>query len=160
MMETPRPKVGHLIGLIFLCLAVAGIAGAITVPEVAGWYQILVHPFIAPPDYVFGPVWTVLYILMALAAWRAWGRDAYLWQSTAIQLFLFQLALNFAWSFIFFRYHQMGAAFVEILLLELAILVTLRAFLKRDLMAGILMIPYAAWVGFASWLNFEFWRLN
>jgi translocator protein len=160
MIESPKAKAGYLAGLIGLCLLVAGTAGLITMPEVKGWYQGLVHPSISPPDSVFGPVWTTLYIMMAVAAWRAWGADEYRWHSNTIRLFIAQLALNFGWSFIFFGLHFMGAAMIEIMVLELVVLATTVVFFKRDPVAGLLMVPYVIWVGFASVLNFGFWALN
>lgn len=155
-----KPRIGYLVALILLCLAVAGVASVITMPAVKGWYQALVHPSFSPPDAVFGPVWTTLYIMMAVAAWRAWGMDGYQWGSTAIRLFLIQLALNFAWSFIFFGGHLIGIAAVEIVFLEIAIIATAWAFMVRDRIAGLLMLPYIAWVGFATALNLGFWTLN
>ena len=154
------PKFSYLVGLIVLCLGVAGTATVVTLPSVRDWYHTLVQPSFAPPDAVFGPVWTALYVMMAVAAWRAWGRDAYAWDSTCLRLFLFQLALNFAWSFILFEFHQIGMAAIEIVALEIAIVVAAVAFLMRDRVAGILMLPYIAWVGFASALNIAFYRLN
>ena len=155
-----NPRFGYLVVLIVLCLGVAGIASMVTIPAIQGWYKDLVRPSFTPPDGVFGPVWTVLYVMMALAAWRAWGRDQYKWDSPCIRLFLTQLALNFAWSFMFFKFHLIGAAAIEIVILEIAIIVTTVAFLMRDRIAGMLMVPYVLWVAFASALNIAFWRLN
>jgi tryptophan-rich sensory protein len=98
--------------------------------------------------------------MMALAAWRAWGRDQYQWDSSCIRLFLIQLALNFAWSFLFFKFHLISVAAIEIVVLEITIIVTTVAFLMRDRIAGLLMVPYVLWVAFASALNIAFWRLN
>ena len=155
-----KPHVGYLVALIVLCLAVGGVASVITMPAVQGWYQTLVHPSFTPPDAVFGPVWTTLYIMMGVAAWRAWCVDGYQWSSMSIRLFLIQLALNFAWSFLFFGSHLIGIAAVEIVILEITIIATTWAFLMRDRIAGLLMLPYVAWVGFASALNIGFWHLN
>ncbi len=150
----------YLLALILLCLAVGWMASLITMPAVKGWYQTLSHPSFTPPDAVFGPVWTALYIMMAVAAWRAWGIDGYKWESVAIRLFFIQLALNFAWSFIFFGGQFIGIAAIEIVILEIAIIATSWEFLKRDRIAALLMLPYIAWVGFASILNIAFWHLN
>ncbi|EME68565.1 TspO and MBR-like protein [Paramagnetospirillum caucaseum] len=155
-----NPRFGYLVVLIVLCLGVAGISSMVTIPAVHGWYKDLAHPSFTPPDAVFGPVWTALYIMMAVASWRAWGRDQYQWDSSCIRLFLIQLALNFAWSFLFFKFHLIGVAAVEIVVLEIAIIVTTVAFLMRDKIAGMLMVPYLLWVGFASALNIGFWSLN
>ncbi|MBF0423658.1 MAG: tryptophan-rich sensory protein [Magnetococcales bacterium] len=155
-----NPRFGYLVVLIVLCLGVAGISSMVTIPAVHGWYKDLSHPSFTPPDAVFGLVWTALYIMMAVAAWRAWGRDQYQWDSSCIRLFLIQLALNFAWSFLFFKFHLNGVAAVEIVVLEIAIIVTTVAFLMRDKNAGMLMVPYLLWVGFASALNIGFWSHN
>jgi tryptophan-rich sensory protein len=99
------------IGLVFwlgLCLAVAGLGGRLTVNEIPGWYRTLVRPAIAPPNWVFGPVWTLLYALMAIAAWRVWLAAPSQMRTCGLALFLVQLALNFAWSWIFFRQHALG----------------------------------------------------
>lgn len=155
-----KPGYGYLLGLVGLCLGVAGSASLVTLPAVAGWYQDLVHPSFTPPDSVFGPVWTTLYLAMAVAAWRAWRCDDFQWGSPCLGLFLLQLTLNFAWSFLFFQFHLIGVAAIEIVVLELAIIVTTLAFSFRDRAAGILMLPYIVWVGFATVLNFGFWSLN
>lgn len=149
-----------LLGLLALCYGVASIAGAATVPEVKVWYQTLIHPSFAPPDGVFGPVWTLLYGMMAIAAWRAWRKDGFAWSSTALRLFLLQLGLSFVWSFLFFSFHLLIVSAVEILLLEGAILATTFVFFRRDRTAGLLMLPYVLWAGFASALNLAFASLN
>ena len=155
-----RSRSGYLLALITLCLIVGGLAGLVTMPSVKGWYQTLVHPSFTPPDAVFGPVWMVLYVMMAVAAWRAWGCDEYQWGSTTIRLFIIQLAFNFAWSFIFFGWHYLGVAAVEIVVLETVVIITTWTFLSRDRIAALLMLPYIGWVGFAAVLNIGFWNLN
>jgi benzodiazapine receptor len=149
-----------LIGWLILCFAVAGISGSWTAANVAGWYRTLVRPSFAPPNWIFAPVWTMLYAAMAVAAWRVWQSPASDFRSWGIGLFLFQLALNFAWSLIFFRNHAIGVALVEIVLLWCAIAATLLVFRRIDVPAAWLMGPYLAWVTFASLLNGAFWRLN
>lgn len=150
----------RLLGLFVLCLMVGGIAGAITVPEVQGWYRTIVKPGFTPPDRVFGPVWSTLYPMMALAAWLAWRRDLFSWSSWALRLFLLQLGLNFLWSFFFFTFHWLAAASVEAIFLWLSILITTRSFFKRDLWAGLLMVPYLLWVSVAAVLTCTIWSLN
>ncbi len=125
-----------------------------------GWYAELNKPAWNPPDWIFGPVWTALYIMMAVAAWRVWLRGGWKEQRTALGLFLVQWALNALWTPLFFGLHLPGWAFVEILLLLLFILLTIRAFRPVDRIAGALMIPYAAWVAFAGVLNFTIWQMN
>ena len=149
-----------LIFWILLCFAVAAVSGSFTSSEVPTWYRTLIRPSIAPPNWVFGPVWTVLYALMAVAAWRISLAPPSAWRTAAITLFLTQLALNFAWSFIFFRWHRVGWALLEVVILWVAILFTTAAFARVSSLASWLMAPYLAWVGFASVLNAAFWRLN
>lgn len=113
-----------------------------------------------PPAWVFGPVWTTLYVLLAVAAWLVWMPEDGKSSAVRMMLFGFQLLLNVAWSWIFFRLHQPGWSFAEILLLWLAILATTVAFFRRSKFAGGLMLPYLAWVSFACVLNVTIWRMN
>jgi tryptophan-rich sensory protein len=149
-----------LLGWIVLCFAVGGVSGTWTAAEVGGWYRTLHRPGFAPPDWVFGPVWSLLYLLMAIAAWRVWITPASPMRSWGIGLFLVQLALNFAWTWIFFHRHAIGAALAEIAALWVAIAVTLLVFARVSPMAAWLMAPYLVWVSFATALNAGFWRLN
>lgn len=149
-----------LLGWLVLCFAVAGISGSFTAQEVPGWYRTLNRPSFAPPDWVFGPVWTLLYALMAVAAWRVSLEPSSSVRNTALALFILQLALNFAWSLIFFRQHAIGAALVEVLVLWIFIGGTTLIFSRLSPLAAWLMVPYWAWVSFASVLNWAFWRLN
>jgi len=151
--------IGLLLWMV-LCFAVAGMGGRWTAGEVKGWYRTLTRPAIAPPNWVFGPVWTVLYAAMAVAAWRVWLTAPTHARSWALALFLLQLAFNLAWSWIFFRQHALGAALVEVVLLWLAIGATTLAFGRVSPLAAWLMAPYLAWVAFAAALNAAFWRLN
>lgn len=151
------------IALLFwlvLCFAVATVSGSWTAREVAGWYRTLVRPAIAPPNWVFGPVWTLLYVLMAVAAWRVALAPPSAVRTWGLLFFLVQLALNFAWSWIFFRMHAIGAALAEVLLLWLLIGATTLLFARAAPLAAWLLAPYWAWVSFAGILNAAFWRLN
>lgn len=151
------------IGLVFwiaLCFAVAGIGGRWTAGEITGWYATLKRPRIAPPNWIFGPVWTLLYALMAVAAWRVWLAEMSPIRSWALALFVVQLTLNLAWSWIFFRRHALGGALVEVVVLWVAIGGTTFAFSRVAPIAAWLMAPYLAWVTFATVLNAAFWRLN
>lgn len=139
------------IGLTFL----APLAGAFSPP--GDWYRGLAKPAWTPPGWVFGPAWTLLYMLMATAAWRVWKRVGW---TLPLRCWLVQLALNAAWTPIFFGLQQPAWAFAEIVLLWLAIAATLRQFLTIDRAAGWLLVPYLLWVTFASALNFAIWRLN
>ena len=136
----------------------AGIGSLATTPNITTWYAGLAKPSWNPPNWIFGPVWTVLYISMAVAAWLVW-RQGGLWQ-WPLALFAVQLALNAAWSWLFFGFHMPGAAFIEVVALLVAIAATTIAFWPRSMAAGILMLPYLGWVSFASVLNFTIWRLN
>jgi len=145
---------------IAICYAVAGVGGKWTAAEIAGWYRSLRRPAIAPPNWVFGPVWTLLYGLMALAAWRvslAAPTPARTW---ALGIFIAQLALNLAWSWIFFHRHAIGFALAEVASLWLLIGIAILAFSRVDAIAAWLMLPYLCWVSFAAVLNAQFWRLN
>jgi benzodiazapine receptor len=149
-----------LLGFIALCLAVAAIGGAVTATSVDSWYAALAKPSFNPPGWLFGPVWTALYLVMAFAAWRVWRARGLAGARAALGLWALQLALNLCWSFVFFGARMIGAALAEIAVLLLAILATLALFWRIDRMAGWLMVPYAAWVGFATILNAALWRLN
>jgi benzodiazapine receptor len=143
---------------LVVTLAVGAAGSLFTEPNIASWYAGLTHPDIAPPDWVFAPVWTTLYILMAYAAWRVWRTTGL--KSREMLAFGVQLGLNLAWSAIFFGLHQISFALGEIILLDLAILYTIVLFWRRDRVAGLVMVPYLAWSVFASVLTHAFWKLN
>ena len=145
-------------GLILLCLAVGGIGGGASAGAIDGWYRSIAKPSWTPPDWVFGPVWTVLYIMMAVAAWRVWKTGERV--KPALVLFFVQLALNLAWTLIFFNAQSPGLALAEILLLWLSVAATMMAFFGRDTVAGWLFVPYLAWVSFAGILNAAIWMMN
>lgn len=125
-----------------------------------GWYAELNKPAWNPPDWIFGPVWTVLYIMMAVAVWRVWLRGGWTKQRTPLSLFLVQWTLNTLWTPLFFGFHLLGWAVAEILVLLVFIVLTIRAFWSVDRVGAGLLIPYAVWVGFASVLNGAIWRMN
>ncbi len=156
----PRAELPALAGFVAGCLAIYGIAGALTAVSVGGWYQDLDKPAFNPPDWVFAPVWAALYLLMAVSAWRVWRRRQHPGRRRALTLFALQLALNLAWSGLFFGLQAVGAALVEIVALWLAIVATGVAFMRIDRAAAWLLVPYAAWVAFAAVLNAAIWRLN
>lgn len=124
------------------------------------WYAALHKPAWNPPNWIFGPVWTALYTMMGVAAWLVWRRGGWGAQAMPLALFLVQLVLNAAWSWLFFGLHRPGLAFAEIVLLWLAILATALAFRPVSAAAFWLLVPYLAWVTFAAVLNFTLWRLN
>jgi len=156
-------RVSRAVGLVVslvVCLGVGGLGAAATTPEIAGWYQTLAKPSWNPPDWIFGPVWTTLYVLMAIAAWLVWKPRGFADAARPLTLFAAQLTLNCAWSFIFFGLHAPGWAFVEIVVMWLAIVATMVEFFRKSSLAGWLLAPYLAWVSFASILNFTIWRLT
>ena len=157
---TERTRWIGLVIFIVVCLGAGGLGAIATTPEIEGWYKTIEKPSWNPPDYVFGPVWTTLFVMMAIAAWLVWKPEGFKAAALPLTLFGVQLALNVAWSWIFFGMHQPGWAFAEIMVLWLAIVATTVAFFRCSKIAGWLMVPYLAWVSFASVLNFTIWRLN
>ena len=160
---TPRSRRHDVLGLLaFLavCLAVSALGAAATATSVGSWYQALQKPSFNPPDWIFAPVWTTLYLMMAVAGWRVWRLNGLSGARTALVLFALQLALNLAWSYLFFGFRLIGPALVEVVVLLAAIVATAVAFWRHDRLAGLLMVPYAAWVGFATVLNAALWHLN
>jgi len=151
--------IGFAVFLV-ICLGAGGLGAIATTPEIDGWYKTIAKPPWNPPDYVFGPVWTTLYVMMAIAAWLVWKPAGFQAAKGPLMLFAVQLVLNVAWSWIFFGLHQPGRAFAEIMILWLAIAATMKSFFRRSPVAGSLLVPYLAWVSFAMTLNFAIWRLN
>ncbi len=141
---------------------IPGVLGQLaTGPAVPDWYATINRPPMAPPNWIFGPVWTLLYISMGVAAGLVWNRgigDNRV--KFAITVFVIQLALNGLWSFIFFSWHLLHVAFIEIVILWVFILFTIIKFYALSKPAGLLLVPYLLWVSFASVLNFNFWWLN
>lgn len=148
-----------LMFIIFVCLCVAVIGAALTATSVTSWYTHINKPSWTPPNWLFGPVWTTLYLMMAIAAWLVWQQNKAS-REIALKLFGIQLFLNLIWSGLFFTLQNPEIAFFEITVLWLAILATLVAFLRIKLVAGLLLVPYLLWVSYATALNFAIWRLN
>lgn len=145
--------------LLLFVLVAAVVAGFAAQFQPGPWYDALRKPPGNPPAWVFGPVWTALYLAMAISAWLVWRtRDPR--SPMALRLWATQLLLNGMWSWLFFGQHRMGAAFVEIVVLEVAIVATAISFCRVRPAAGWLMVPYAFWVGFASYLNAGLWWAN
>jgi tryptophan-rich sensory protein len=144
---------------IALPLGLGAVGGFFTSSSVTGWYGSLKKPSFNPPSWVFGPAWTVLYILMGIAFFLIWKSNNTL-KNKAISFYLLQLLFNFAWTFIFFYAQQPGWALVEILILWILIIATISCFFKISPLAGWLLIPYICWVTFATILNFAIWKLN
>ena len=149
-----------LIVYVGLCYFVAFTAGVMTRPEIPTWYAALAKPAWRPPNWVFGPVWTTLYGLMAVAGWRVWQAPASWWRKMAMILFGVQLLLNFAWTPIFFNLHLIGPAFGVILALLLCLILFVVNARKVDRPAAALFAPYVLWVSFAAVLNYTIWSMN
>lgn len=152
-------------GKIFLatmvCLAVGFLSSFATQSSVKDWYPTLVKPFFNPPSWVFAPVWTLLYIMMGIAAGLVWSKAMPIKAKIpAIGFFTLQLGLNALWSILFFGFKNPLLALVEIILLWICIYQTYRHFYQIQPVAGKLLLPYLAWVSFASFLNFSIWWLN
>lgn len=154
-----REPVGLAVS-VGVCMLTAYFGSLLTRPAIPGWYAALNKPPWNPPDWVFAPVWTTLYLMMAVAAWLVWREHGFQGATRALALFGIQLLLNIAWSALFFRWRMPGVAFAEILVLWILILATLLAFWRLNTTAGWLLTPYLAWVSFAAALNFAIWRLN
>lgn len=150
-----------LIVSIGLCLAVGAISGYFTTSEIQTWYATLNKPTFNPPNWIFAPVWTTLYILMAISFWLVWKSEvSAAVKNKAMLFFIIQLIFNFFWSIIFFSLHQTGFAFVEIIFMWLFIVLSIVSFYPISKTAAYLLLPYLLWVSFATILNFFIWKLN
>jgi translocator protein len=150
-----------LILSILLTLGIGALSGIATSSAIGSWYTTLIRPSFAPPNWVFGPAWTILYILMGIALYLVWvSPPKEHWKQKAYIIFGVQLTLNFLWSFIFFNLHWMGIALIEIILLWISIFLTILVFSKISKLAAWLLVPYISWVSFASLLNYYYWDLN
>ncbi|MEO7245700.1 MAG: TspO/MBR family protein [Rubrivivax sp.] len=158
MKENSRSALA-LLGWLALCFAVAAIGG-FAAANASAFYATLTQPAWAPPGWVFGPVWTVLYALMAVAAWLVWRERGRVPVRGALILFVVQLAVNGLWSWPFFAWRQGGVALAEVLLLWMLIIATALAFRRIRPLAAALLLPYLAWVTLASVLNAVLWRMN
>lgn len=141
----------------------AGLIGSVfTTSSVTGWYSTIIRPELAPPNWIFGPVWTILFVLMGIALFIVWkkGDSQKKKVKTVLYLFAAQLILNTLWSIIFFGFRSPGWAFFEIVFLWIAILATIVSFARVSRLAAWLLLPYLAWVSFASYLNYSIWILN
>ncbi len=152
-----RPDRLVLAGFLALSALTAIVGGAASGAGVRAWYLAMQQPALSPPGWVFGPVWTILYAAMAIAAWRVWRRVG---ADRAIAVYLIQLALNAAWSGLFFGARRMDLALVDIGAMWILIAATIVLFARRDRTAAWMMVPYLAWVSFATYLNAAFLALN
>ena len=150
---------------LIICILICQMAGIIgsffTTPAISTWYATLSKPSFTPPDSVFAPVWTTLFLLMGISLFLIWQKWGYIdTMQQALILFGIQLLLNILWSVIFFGLHSPFAAFIEIIFLWISIAYTIMVFFTISRIAGILLVPYILWVSFAAFLNFMIWRLN
>lgn len=157
--QSRKTQIIVLVGWLVVSFIAAGIGAAASV-HARSFYTELVRPGWAPPSAVFGPVWTVLYTLMGIAAWLVWRAKGLRAARIPLTLFLVQLALNALWSWLFFGWHLGASAFADIVLLWLLIATTLVLFWRVRLLAGVLLVPYLLWVSFAATLCYSVWQLN
>jgi benzodiazapine receptor len=153
-------RTAPLVGFVAVTFAAAAIGSAATFQSVGTWYQTLQKPTWNPPSAVFSPVWTLLYIAMSIAAWRAWRKAAPEAGGGVIRLYGAQLILNALWSILFFGLRRPDLALIDIVALWLLLVLGLVRFWRLDRIAGLLWAPYVAWVSFAAFLNFTIWQLN
>ncbi|MCB1800173.1 MAG: tryptophan-rich sensory protein [Gammaproteobacteria bacterium] len=149
-----------LVGFLVLCGVISATGGWVTASSVDTWFKTLVKPAFNPPDWVFAPVWTVLYILIAISGWRVWRQHRFSETAPALIVYAIQLALNLAWSILFFGMQRLDLAAMEIVLLLAMIALNLVMFLRIDKPAGLLLLPYLLWVAFATVLTLRIWQLN
>ena len=159
-MRPTGTSVAALVGLIGLCFGVAAVGGLATASGVAEWYPSLIRPSWRPPNWQFGPVWTALYAMMGTAMWNVWRLERWPSIRGAVAAFAVQLALNAAWSPLFFGWRALGLALIDIVLMWGAIVVTIGAFWRHSRLSAALLMPYLAWVTFATALNAWIWWFN
>ncbi len=157
--KTKQEQVIGLIGWLLLCFAVSAI-GAFASIQARSFYVELSQPTWAPPGWLFGPVWTVLYAMMAVAAWLIWRQGGFKKQAFALSLFMVQLVFNALWSWLFFAWQMGAASLLNIVVLWCLILATIFCFKSTSKLAAGLLVPYLLWVSFATVLNYAMWQLN
>jgi translocator protein len=152
--------ISSILGLIAFVGAsfLAAATGAVFPP--GDWYERLAKPAWRPPNWLFAPVWTVIYLTIAVSGWLVWRKSGFVGAALPLAIYLLQLVLNAAWTPIFFGLHRPDLAFLEIVMLWLSILATIATFHSFNAAAAWLLVPYLAWVAFAAALNFTIWRLN
>lgn len=149
-----------LVGSLIFTVGLGSLGGIFTISEIPNWYAGLQKPSFNPPDWIFGPVWTLLYVLMGISVYLIWKQPESDIRNTAITLFVVQFILNFCWSIIFFKLHHTGWALVEIIAMWGFIFLTILWFGKSSSLAAWLLVPYISWVSFATLLNAAIWKLN
>lgn len=156
---TPTLQAVGLLCWLLLTFAAAGLGAAASV-NAGSFYAQLMRPAWAPPGWLFGPVWTLLYTMMGVAAWLVWRAHGFRGAGTALLLYVLQLLANALWTWLFFQWRQGALAFAEIVVLWLVLLATVLAFRRLNSWAGLLLLPYVAWVSFAGALTYVTWQLN
>lgn len=158
--EGPSIEWPALLGSVLLCELAGIVPSILTAEDVATWYPTLAKPAFTPPNWLFGPVWTTLYLLMGVALYLVWRSDRGRTRRLALAAFGVQLALNAGWTLVFFGAHAIFGGLVVIVALVAAILVTIALLARIDRRAAALLLPYLLWVGYATALTYEIWRLN
>lgn len=157
-MKTLARDIAVLIVFLAVCLGAGVMGSSMNGAALAEWYPTLVKPWFTPPDWLFAPVWTLLYVLMGIAAFVVWRQDAE--RKTALAVFFLQLMLNALWTPVFFGLRSVAGGMVVMVLLLLAVAVTTVLFFRRSRLAAILLFPYLAWTAFAAFLNLSLLVLN
>ena len=161
MENSDKKNIGWLFYFIILCLILGnGLGGYFTFLSVEGWYQTLNKPSFNPPDWVFGPVWTTLYIFMGISIWLVWKSEENKNRTIGIRIFWLQLFFNVFWTYLFFGIQRIDLGMLEIIFLIFLIIINIFYFFKIDKIASYLLIPYIFWVSYAAVLNFKIWILN
>lgn len=155
-----RTRVFALIAFMVLCLIISASGGAVTATSVNDWYAGLNKPFFNPPNWLFAPVWTVIYFMIAFSGWRVWLTNGFAKTKLAFGIYGAQLTLNLAWSFLFFGAQSPLLGLIDIIALLVLIVINTIIFFRLDRLAGILLLPYVAWIGYATLLNAAIWTLN
>ncbi|MEA3427011.1 MAG: TspO/MBR family protein [Bacteroidota bacterium] len=145
---------------VLFTVGIGSLGGIFTISEIPGWYAGLQKPSFNPPNWVFGPVWSTLYLMMGISLYLVWKKPRSVMRNVALLLFMIQFVLNFFWSILFFNQHLIGAALLEIVLMWLFILLTIVWFARLSKTAAWLLVPYLCWVSFATVLTAAIWKLN
>lgn len=159
-LKTPQQRYLSLFLALLIPLAIGGTAGFFTVSGIGSWYSTLNKPWFNPPNWIFGPVWTTLYLVMGYSSWRIWQLPHSPQRSRALNMYWIQLFFNFWWSILFFHFENPGLALAEILVLWICIVLMILHFFKLDRVAGWIQIPYLLWVSFATALTAAIFNLN
>lgn len=155
-----RFNFAKLIVSVLLTVGLGTLSGLLTASEITTWYATLVKPSFNPPNFLFAPVWIILYTLMAISFYLIWNEEPSPKRDKALALFIIQMVFNILWSFIFFNQHAIFLAFLDIVLMWLFIIFSMVAFYKINPKASLLLVPYIIWISFAMLLNFAIWNFN